>query len=61
MERLQAFRFELRPNGTQERLMTRFAGHCRFVHNRALALQQEQYAKGESNLGYTALCRALTE
>jgi hypothetical protein len=39
MQRLQAFKFELCPNGEQDRLMRRFAGACRFVFNKALALQ----------------------
>ncbi|WP_205352770.1 helix-turn-helix domain-containing protein, partial [Vibrio cholerae] len=29
MKRLQAFTFQLRPNGQQEREMRRFAGACR--------------------------------
>ncbi|WP_171951644.1 helix-turn-helix domain-containing protein, partial [Proteus mirabilis] len=29
MKRLQAFKFQLRPNGQQEREMRRFAGSCR--------------------------------
>nr|WP_284738060.1 helix-turn-helix domain-containing protein [Escherichia coli] len=37
MKRLQAFKFQLRPGGQQEREMRRFAGACRFVFNRALA------------------------
>ncbi|WP_410920187.1 helix-turn-helix domain-containing protein, partial [Proteus mirabilis] len=41
MKRLQAFKFQLRPNGQQEREMRRFAGACRFVFNRALARQNE--------------------
>ncbi|EPK8709762.1 helix-turn-helix domain-containing protein, partial [Proteus mirabilis] len=28
MKRLQAFKFQLRPNGQQEREMRRFAGAC---------------------------------
>src|SRR5258708_32331033 len=43
MERRQAFRFELRPNGEQRRQMRRFAGSVRFVYNKALALQKEMY------------------
>lgn len=43
MERLQAFKFELQPNGEQQRNMRRFAGSCRFVFNKALAWQIEQY------------------
>ena len=33
MKRLQAYKFELRPDGRQERQMRRFAGSCRFVFN----------------------------
>lgn len=61
MQRLQAYRFELQPNGEQQRNMRRFAGSCRFVYNKALALQQERHKAGEKKLGYAALCRALTE
>ena len=60
MERLQAYRFELRPDGEQQRKMRRFAGACRFVYNRALALQKARYAAGEKKLGYSALCREVT-
>ena len=61
MQRLQAYRFELKPNGEQQRLMRRSAGSCRFVYNKALALQQERHDAGEKKLGYAALCKALTE
>jgi putative transposase len=61
MQRLQAFRFELMPNGQQERQMRRFAGSCRFVYNKALALQKERYERGEKKLGYAVLCKLLTE
>ncbi|MBI6308682.1 helix-turn-helix domain-containing protein, partial [Proteus mirabilis] len=37
---------QLRPNGQQEREMRRFAGACRFVFNRALARQNENYEAG---------------
>ncbi len=61
MERIQAFKFELRPNGEQQRLMRRFAGSCRFVFNKALALQQTRHEQGEKKLSYAGLCKALTE
>ena len=61
MKRLQAFRYELRPSGEQRRLMRRYAGSCRFVYNRALALQKERYERGEKRLGYAGLCKLLTE
>lgn len=61
MLRLQAYKYELRPDGQQERQMRRFAGSCRFVFNKALALQKERYEQGEKKLGYAGLCKLLTE
>ena len=61
MERLQAYKYELRPDGQQERQMRRFAGSCRFVFNKALALQKTRYEQGEKKLGYAGLCKLLTE
>ena len=61
MQRLQAYRFELKPNGEQQRLFRRFAGSCRFVYNKALAMQQERHNAGEKKLGYASLCKSLTE
>ncbi|HHT77567.1 MAG TPA: helix-turn-helix domain-containing protein, partial [Clostridiaceae bacterium] len=43
MKILQAYKFELMPNGEQHRQMSRFAGTCRYVYNRALAVQQESH------------------
>jgi putative transposase len=61
MQRLQAFKYDLMPTGEQQRQMRRFAGSCRFVFNRALALQKERYEQGEKKLGYAGLCKLLTE
>src|SRR5574343_2037711 len=61
MQRLQAFKYELIPDGQQARQMRRFAGSCRFVFNKALALQKERYERGEKKLGYAGLCKLLTE
>lgn len=61
MQRLQAYKFELRPSGPQVQDMCRFAGSCRFVFNKALALQQQRHIAGERNLGYLALCKLLTD
>jgi putative transposase len=57
MQRLQAFRHELRPDGRQERQMRRFAGACRFVDNQALALQKKHFEAGGKKLGYAGLCK----
>ena len=61
MQRLQAFRFELRPDGQQERQMRRFAGACRFVYNKALALQKANHEAGGKFIGYVAMAKHLTE
>jgi putative transposase len=61
MQRLQAYKFELKPNGEQQCLLRRYAGSCRFVFNKALALQKERHEQGEKKLGYAALCKRLTE
>ena len=61
MQRLQAYKFELRPKPGRAAAFRRTAGCCRCVYNRALAEQQARYERGESHLGYTALCRALAE
>jgi putative transposase len=60
MVRLQAYKFEVRPDGAQRRLMGQFAGSCRYVYNRALALQKERHERGEKRLGYAGLCKELT-
>ena len=61
MEILSAFKYELMPTGQQAHNMRRFAGSCRFVFNKALALQKERYESGEKKLGYAGLCKQLTE
>jgi putative transposase len=52
MKHLQTFKYELRTDGQQERQMRCFAGSCRFVFNKALALQKERFDAGEKKLGW---------
>lgn len=61
MQRLQAYKYELMPNGQQQRDMRRFVGSCRFVFNKALAMQKERYGQGEKKFGYAGLCKCLTD
>ncbi|AGW92461.1 transposase IS609 [Ralstonia pickettii DTP0602] len=61
MQRLQAYKYELMPTGEQQRNMRRFSGSCRFVFNKALALQKARYEQGEKKHGYAGLCKLLTE
>jgi putative transposase len=60
MKRVQAFKFELRPNGAQQRQMRSFAGSCRFVYNKGLALQKARFDAGEKKFNYAGLCKLLT-
>ena len=48
------------PDGEQERAMRRFAGSCRFVYNKGLALQKENYGAGNTFIGYAAMTKHLT-
>lgn len=60
MQRLQAYKYELKPNGDQQRNMRRFAGSCRFVFNKALAMQKESYAaNNKAKFSYVALANLL--
>ena len=61
MQRLQAFKYELTPNGEQQRDMRRFSGACRFVFNKALALQKANYEAGEKFISYVAMAKRLTD
>ncbi|HIG0231371.1 TPA: RNA-guided endonuclease InsQ/TnpB family protein [Escherichia coli] len=61
MKRLQAFKFQLRPGGQQEREMRRFAGACRFVFNRALARQNENHEVGNKYIPYGKMASWLVE
>lgn len=60
MKRQQAFKYELRPNGEQQRNMRRFAGACRFVFNKALALQKANHEAGNKYIGYVPMAKLLT-
>ena len=59
MLRKQGYKFEAHPNGEQLCNLRRFAGACRFVYNKALALNKERYEKKEKRLGYAGLCALL--
>jgi putative transposase len=59
MQRLQAYKFELMPNGEQQRDMRRFSGSCRFIYNKALALQKENHEAGNKFIGYVLMAANL--
>ncbi|MBO0613639.1 MAG: hypothetical protein RL122_2016 [Pseudomonadota bacterium] len=55
MQRFQAYKYELKPNGEQQRNLRRYAGSCRFVYNKALALQQANHAANGKFINYVAM------
>jgi len=61
MQRMQAFKYELQADGEQERDMRRFSGSCRFVFNKALALQKENHEAGNKFISYLSMAKHLTE
>lgn len=60
MLRLQAYRFEVRPSPEQANYLQQTAGCCRYVYNRALAIQNKRRQEGQRRLGYVALAKELT-
>ncbi|MEQ5091675.1 transposase [Providencia rettgeri] len=61
MKRLQAFKFQLKLSEQQERDLRRFSGACRYVFNRALALQSENYRAGNKFIPYVKMATWLVE
>lgn len=61
MIRMQAYKYELQPCGAQERSHRKFSGACRFVFNKALALQKENYEAGNKFITYVEMAKKLTE
>jgi putative transposase len=58
---MQSFKYELQPDGKQKRHMSRISGACRFVFNKALTIQKENYEAGNKFIGYVAMAKRLTE
>jgi putative transposase len=61
MQRLQAFKYELRPDGKQKSYMCKFSGSCRFVFNKALSIQKENHEAGNKFINYVKMAKKLTE
>jgi len=56
----KAYKYRLEAKPDQERLFRQQAGCCRFIWNKALALQKERLNAGEKVLRYVELCKQLT-
>jgi putative transposase len=59
MQRLEAYKYELMPTGDQQRDMRRFAGSCRFVYNKALALETANHEAGSEFIRYEEMANLL--
>jgi putative transposase len=59
VQQYRSYRFEVRATPEQRALFCRIAGSCRFVYNKALALQRIRVAGGHRRLSYAASCKAL--
>ena len=61
MLKRQAFKFELMPNGEQNRRIKQFCGCARFVFNKALDGQKQAYeADNQTKFSYTKIANQLT-
>jgi putative transposase len=57
----KAFKYRMKPKPGTAAILNRHAGCCRFVWNKALALQKARLAAGERCLGYTKVAAFLPE
>ena len=55
----KAFKYRLKAKPEDESLLRQFAGSCRFVWNKALALQKDRLGQGERCLSYDKLAALL--
>lgn len=61
MKKRQAFKFRLKPSVADRILFARFAGSCRLVWNKTLALQKERLDRQEKIFSFSDSCKLLTD
>jgi putative transposase len=59
MKQLKAFKFQLKTNDAQEAQLRRFVGCCRFVWNKALAMQKARLNEKQGILNYPKMAGEL--
>jgi putative transposase len=57
----KAYKYRLKTNMCTEQMLSQFAGSCRFVWNKALALQKDRLDRKESCLSYNELSALLLQ
>jgi putative transposase len=61
MIKRQAFKYEIELNGKQLKFCRKSAGCCRFIYNKALAIQKENHVAGDKFINYVAMAKQLTD
>ena len=57
----KAFRYRLKPKGTQFKNFANFAGACRYIYNRGLEERKTAYEQNQKTLSYFEQNIALTK
>lgn len=57
MEHLQAYTFQIVPNGDQQHAMHRIAGSCRYVWSKALTFWIANHEAGEKLINHFTMCK----
>jgi putative transposase len=60
MQIRKGYKYRLKPNRPTARQFVRFAGACRFVWNKILAINEGRYLAGVPRLSYNDAARLLT-
>ncbi|WP_288571378.1 RNA-guided endonuclease TnpB family protein [uncultured Mitsuokella sp.] len=55
------YKFRIYPNKTQQRLINRTLGCCRFVYNHFLAVHRDQWQANHRSVSYFETCKLLTD
>lgn len=61
MQYTKGYKYRIYPNKTQQSLIDRTLGCCRFVYNHFLAVRSEAWRERKESVGYTKTSRLLTE
>lgn len=56
-----SYKFRIYPNKTQQRLINRTLGCCRFVYNHFLAVRRDQWQANHRSVSYFETCKLLTD
>lgn len=58
---IMGFKFRIYPNNTQQRLINRTLGCCRFVYNHFLAIRRDEWKANHNSLTYFKTSKLLTD